>query len=69
VRIRVIRGNKPFGSGLSRLGDAKNVKGSAGDRILTTTMPMMRTTIEALEQAGLRVRVKAMVGGTPVTQT
>jgi len=30
---------------------------------------MMRTTIEALEQAGLRGRVKAMVGGAPVTQT
>ena len=37
--------------------------------LLTTTMPMMRTTIEALEQAGLRGRVKAMVGGAPVTQT
>ena len=32
-------------------------------------MPMMRTTIEALEQAGLRGRVKTMVGGAPVTQT
>ena len=30
---------------------------------------MMRTTIEALEQAGLRGRVKTMVGGAPVTQT
>jgi len=36
--------------------------------LLTTTMPMMKTTIEALEEAGLRHRVKVMVGGAPVTQ-
>ena len=36
--------------------------------LLTTTMPMMRTTIEALQQAGVRQRVKVMVGGAPVTQ-
>jgi 5-methyltetrahydrofolate--homocysteine methyltransferase len=36
--------------------------------LLTTTMPMMRTTIEALKQAGVRQRVKVMVGGAPVTQ-
>jgi 5-methyltetrahydrofolate--homocysteine methyltransferase len=27
----------------------------------------MRTTIEAIEQAGLRDRIKIMVGGAPVT--
>lgn len=36
--------------------------------LLTTTMPMMRTTIERLKTAGLRHRVKVMVGGAPVTQ-
>ncbi len=36
--------------------------------LLTTTMPGMRTTIEALEQAGIRDQVKVMVGGAPVTQ-
>jgi len=36
--------------------------------LLTTTTPEMRTTIEALEAAGLRDRVKVMVGGAPVTQ-
>lgn len=36
--------------------------------LLTTTMPAMVTTIEALEEAGLRDRVKVMVGGAPVTQ-
>ncbi|MBI4910817.1 MAG: corrinoid protein [Acidobacteria bacterium] len=36
--------------------------------LLTVTMPSMRNTIEALKQAGLRDRVKVMVGGAPVTQ-
>lgn len=35
---------------------------------LTTTMPMFKTSIEALEQGGLRHRVKVIVGGAPVTQ-
>jgi methylmalonyl-CoA mutase cobalamin-binding domain/chain len=37
--------------------------------LLTTTMPGMKTTIEALQAAGLRERVKVMVGGAPVTKT
>ena len=36
--------------------------------LLTTTMPAMRTTIEALKAAGVRDRVKIMVGGAPITQ-
>lgn len=36
--------------------------------LLTTTMPGMKTTIEALHRAGIRDRVKVMVGGAPVTQ-
>jgi 5-methyltetrahydrofolate--homocysteine methyltransferase len=35
--------------------------------LLTVTMPAMRTTIEALKQAGVRDQVKVMVGGAPVT--
>ena len=35
--------------------------------LLTTTMPNMRSTIEALEEAGLRDSVKIVVGGAPVT--
>jgi 5-methyltetrahydrofolate--homocysteine methyltransferase len=35
--------------------------------LLTTTMPNMKTTIEALKQAGLRDKVKIMIGGAPVT--
>lgn len=36
--------------------------------LLTTTMPMMKTTIDALKESGLRDKVKVMVGGAPVTQ-
>jgi 5-methyltetrahydrofolate--homocysteine methyltransferase len=35
--------------------------------LLTTTMPSMVNTIQAIEQAGLRNRVKIIVGGAPVT--
>jgi 5-methyltetrahydrofolate--homocysteine methyltransferase len=35
--------------------------------LLTTTMPSMKTTIEALAKAGLRDRIKVLVGGAPVT--
>jgi len=36
--------------------------------LLTTTMPSMAATIKALEEAGVRDRIKVMVGGAPVTQ-
>jgi len=36
--------------------------------LLTTTMGSMVATIEALKTAGLRDKVKIMVGGAPVTQ-
>lgn len=35
--------------------------------LLTTTMPAMKTTIEALAEAGVRGKVKVMIGGAPVT--
>jgi 5-methyltetrahydrofolate--homocysteine methyltransferase len=35
--------------------------------LLTTTMPSMGTTIKALVEAGLRDKVKVMIGGAPVT--
>jgi len=35
--------------------------------LLTTTMPAMKTTIEAIKAAGLRERVKIMIGGAPIT--
>ncbi len=36
--------------------------------LLTVTMPAMKTTIEALETAGVRERIKVLIGGAPVTQ-
>jgi 5-methyltetrahydrofolate--homocysteine methyltransferase len=36
--------------------------------LLTTTMPAMKTTIDAIKQAGVRDQVKIIVGGAPVTQ-
>ena len=35
--------------------------------LLTTTMVNMKATITALEEAGLREKVKVMIGGAPVT--
>lgn len=35
--------------------------------LLTTTMPSMQRTIEALREAGLRENVKILVGGAPIT--
>jgi 5-methyltetrahydrofolate--homocysteine methyltransferase len=36
--------------------------------LLTTTMRTMESTVKVLEEAGLRDRVKIMIGGAPVTQ-
>ena len=36
--------------------------------LLTTTMPNMKATIEALREAGLREKVKVIIGGAPVTE-
>ncbi len=36
--------------------------------LLTTTMRTMEHTIKALEEAGLRDKVKVMIGGAPVTR-
>jgi 5-methyltetrahydrofolate--homocysteine methyltransferase len=35
--------------------------------LLTTTMPQMKNVIEELKAAGLRDKVKVMVGGAPIT--
>lgn len=37
--------------------------------LLTTTMPSMKTTIDALTAAGLRNHMKVIVGGAPVTES
>ncbi|MGI6368008.1 MAG: corrinoid protein [Anaerolineae bacterium] len=36
--------------------------------LLTTTMPSMQRTIDALKEASLRDQVKVIIGGAPVTQ-
>jgi len=36
--------------------------------LLTTTMPSMKTTVDALVEAGIRDKVKVLIGGAPVTQ-
>lgn len=46
----------------------KNARIVAMSALLTTTMPAMKTTIEALKQAGIRDQVKVMVGGAPISE-
>jgi len=46
----------------------KNVNIIAMSALLTTTMPAMKTTIDALQQAGVRQQVKILIGGAPITQ-
>ncbi len=36
--------------------------------LLTTTMTMMKTVIEALQKAGIRSNTKVLIGGAPITQ-
>jgi len=53
--VGAVREHQPKGVGMSAL--------------LTTTMVNMKTTLEALEEAGLRDSVKVIIGGAPVTAT
>jgi corrinoid protein of di/trimethylamine methyltransferase len=46
----------------------KNANLVALSALLTVTMTSMKTTIDAFQTAGLRDKVKIMVGGAPVTQ-
>lgn len=36
--------------------------------LLTTTMPSIETSLQVIEEAGLRDSIKIMIGGAPVTQ-
>jgi len=47
---------------------AKNANIVAMSALLTTTMPSMKSTIDAFKQAGLRDQVKILIGGAPITQ-
>jgi len=46
----------------------KNAHIIAMSALLTTTMPAMKTTIDALKEAGVRETVKVLIGGAPITQ-
>lgn len=46
----------------------KNANIVALSALLTTTMPSMKTTIDALKTSGVRDRVKVLIGGAPITQ-
>jgi 5-methyltetrahydrofolate--homocysteine methyltransferase len=51
--------------------EAVNDKGAqviALSALLTTTMPSMKDTIDSLKEAGVRDKVRVMIGGAPVTQ-
>ncbi len=48
--------------------NARNADMVCISALLTTTMPMMKATVEAFQEAGIRDKVKIMVGGAPVTQ-
>ncbi len=47
---------------------AHNARLVAMSALLTTTLPSMRRTMEALQAAGLRDRVKVMIGGAPLSR-
>ena len=47
---------------------AKNVDVVALSALLTTTMPSMKIVIDELTKAGIRDKVKVIIGGAPVTQ-
>ena len=52
--VEAIKENKPDIVGISAL--------------LTTTMPMMKKSIDSIEESGLRENLKIIVGGAPVNQ-
>ena len=47
----------------------KDVEIVALSALLTTTMPAMKVVIDALKDAGLRDKVKVMIGGPAITQS
>jgi len=64
---------KDLGKDIDPEGFVKAVKDFGPDLVgmsalLTTTMRSMGHTIKALEEAGLRDKVKVIIGGAPVTQ-
>ena len=63
-----------LGTDVSPESFAQGVKEKGADilglsALLTTTMPIMKATIDTLAEGGLREHVKVIVGGAPVTQS
>ncbi len=56
----------PADSFVAAVQDGVDILGMSG--LLTTTIPAMPVVIKALEEAGVRDKVKVMVGGAPVTE-
>jgi corrinoid protein of di/trimethylamine methyltransferase len=48
--------------------NSKNPDVVALSALLTTTLPSMKNIVDRLTQAGVRQRVKVIIGGAPVTQ-
>ena len=46
----------------------KNAQVVCLSALLTTTMPMMKQTVDAIVESGLRDQVKILIGGAPVTK-
>lgn len=59
--------NVPPGQFVQKIKE-KNPDIVAMSALLTTTMPAMKSTIDAFKQAGVRARVKVIIGGAPITQ-
>ena len=46
----------------------QNVQIVCMSALLTTTMPSMKTTVEALQESGQTDKARTMIGGAPITQ-
>ena len=53
---------------VEEINNSKNIDMLCLSALLTTTMPMMKLTIDVLAENGLRDQVKIMVGGAPITR-
>lgn len=65
---------RDLGTDVSAEQFVKAVRGDEADilamsALLTTTMPNMKSVVEALHNAGLHDRVKVIIGGAPVTES
>ena len=73
ARGRRLRGDRPRRAGRAGEVRRQTIEEHKPDIVgfsafLTTTMPMFKANINALQKAGLRDNVIVMVGGAPVTQ-